>query len=160
MVFFITGSNFRLLVQPSPSLSQQPSSALRTLNPTSSALNQSSSAITRSTPAGAVLLNHSNESAIHRTRSNPTTIQSNNNISHQESNQPREDEQLQQLFPCRNPVNPHMRNIQSRLATYETGWPAERIQASSRELADSGLYYLGNYIIASFIKSGFKLNNS
>ena len=50
---------------------------------------------------------------------------------------------LQQLFPCLTPVNAHMRNIQSRLSTFEAGWPRSKVRVSPRELAESGMFYLG-----------------
>ena len=50
---------------------------------------------------------------------------------------------LQQLFPCNNPVNPHMRSIDARMATYEVGWNNDRVRATPRQLAESGMYYLG-----------------
>jgi len=52
-------------------------------------------------------------------------------------------EQLQQRYPCRHPINPHMRYLAGRLATYEVGWQASRVRASPRELATAGLYFLG-----------------
>ncbi|XP_076803086.1 uncharacterized protein LOC143447047 [Clavelina lepadiformis] len=50
------------------------------------------------------------------------------------------------LFPCSNPVNPHMRSKESRLQTFldhSSSWPAHRIRATPRQIANAGMYYLG-----------------
>ncbi|XP_076811411.1 baculoviral IAP repeat-containing protein 7-like isoform X2 [Clavelina lepadiformis] len=50
------------------------------------------------------------------------------------------------LFPCSNPVNPHMRSEESRLQTFldhSSSWPAHRIRATPRQIANAGMYYLG-----------------
>jgi len=48
-----------------------------------------------------------------------------------------------QIFSCSNPVNPHMRSLESRLSTFRSGWQASRVRASPKQLAESGLYFLG-----------------
>ncbi|CAK8686356.1 unnamed protein product [Clavelina lepadiformis] len=50
------------------------------------------------------------------------------------------------LFPCSNSVNPHMRSEESRLQTFldhSSSWPAHRIRATPRQIANAGMYYLG-----------------
>ncbi|CAK8695780.1 unnamed protein product [Clavelina lepadiformis] len=50
------------------------------------------------------------------------------------------------LFPCLNPVNPHMRSEESRVQTFldhSSSWPAHRIRATPRQIANAGMYYLG-----------------
>ncbi|XP_076799916.1 inhibitor of apoptosis protein-like isoform X1 [Clavelina lepadiformis] len=50
------------------------------------------------------------------------------------------------LFPCSNPVNPHMRSEESRLQTFldhSSSWPAHRIRATPRQISNAGMYYLG-----------------
>merc|ERR1712012_43027 len=46
-------------------------------------------------------------------------------------------------FPCNNPINPHMRNFEARLATFALGWPSSRVRASPDVLAQTGLFFLG-----------------
>jgi len=48
-----------------------------------------------------------------------------------------------QIFACSNPVNPHMRSLESRLSTYRSGWQASRVRATPKQLAETGLYFLG-----------------
>jgi len=50
---------------------------------------------------------------------------------------------LKQLFPCLDPVNPHMRDFEVRLATFEVGWPRSKTRASPKELAKSGMFCIG-----------------
>ncbi|CAK8686351.1 unnamed protein product [Clavelina lepadiformis] len=53
---------------------------------------------------------------------------------------------LTRLFPCSNPVNTHMRSEESRLQTFldhSSSWPAHRIRATPRQIANAGMYYLG-----------------
>ncbi|XP_076800003.1 baculoviral IAP repeat-containing protein 7-like isoform X9 [Clavelina lepadiformis] len=53
---------------------------------------------------------------------------------------------LTRLFPCSNPVNPHMMSEESRLQTFldhSSSWPAHRIRATPRQIANAGMYYLG-----------------
>ncbi|XP_076803142.1 baculoviral IAP repeat-containing protein 7-like [Clavelina lepadiformis] len=51
------------------------------------------------------------------------------------------------LFPCSNVsvLNPHMRSKESRLQTFLDflSWPAHRIRATPRQIANAGMYYLG-----------------
>jgi len=84
---------------------------------------QISSVLTPSIPAGVVLMSHGS----HQDRTN-----------NQDSLQ-----QRQITFPCRLPINPHMRSIEARIATFDAGWNTETLQASVRELAEAGLFYLG-----------------
>jgi len=49
-----------------------------------------------------------------------------------------------QIFTCSDPSNPHMRSVQSRLATFRSGWQASRVRTSPKQLAESGLFYLGD----------------
>jgi len=48
-----------------------------------------------------------------------------------------------QIFSCSNPVNPHMRSLESRVSTFRSRWQASRVRASPKQLAESGLYFLG-----------------
>ena len=55
-------------------------------------------------------------------------------------------EQLAQIFPCSNPVNPHMGSEAARLQTFRErshAWPAHRIAATPEQMSQAGLYYLG-----------------
>ena len=55
-------------------------------------------------------------------------------------------ERLAQLFPCSNPVNPHMRSEAAHLQTFRDRsdeWPAHRIAATPEQMSQAGLYYLG-----------------
>jgi len=55
-------------------------------------------------------------------------------------------EQVTQIFPCSNPVNPHMRSEATRLQTFRDRsdeWPSHRIAATPERMAQAGLYYLG-----------------
>jgi len=50
------------------------------------------------------------------------------------------------MFPCNNPVNPHMRRLHSRLNTFDehiSAWPQHRLAATPQDMATAGLYYLG-----------------
>lgn len=50
------------------------------------------------------------------------------------------------MFPCSNPVNPHMRDVTSRLQTFWKRlctWPAHHIAATPKDMSQAGLYYLG-----------------
>ena len=53
---------------------------------------------------------------------------------------------LHYMFPCNNPVNPHMRSLQSRLTTFDehiSAWPQHRLASTPQDMATAGLYYLG-----------------
>jgi len=53
---------------------------------------------------------------------------------------------LEIMFPCSNPVNPHMQNLQSRLSTFHERsnmWPQRHIAATPTDMSQAGLYYLG-----------------
>ena len=50
------------------------------------------------------------------------------------------------MFPCSNPVNPHIRTHTARLSTFQDNinkWPQERLAATPGDMAKAGLYYLG-----------------
>jgi len=81
-----------------------------------------------SIPAGQVLLNHVNNVTP------PPAPQAGGEMTPMN---------LAELFPCMNPVNPHMRSMEARLATFDVGWQSDRVRASPQLLADSGMYYLG-----------------
>ena len=54
--------------------------------------------------------------------------------------------ELIHMFPCSNPVNPHMRNVTARLQTFRERlhiWLAHRIAATPEQMSQAGLYYLG-----------------
>ncbi len=51
------------------------------------------------------------------------------------------------LYPCRYPCNPHMELREARLQTFldfASIWPAHRIDATPAQIADAGMYYLGD----------------
>jgi len=53
---------------------------------------------------------------------------------------------LKYMYPCNNPVNPHMRSLQSRLTTFDehiSAWPQHRLASTPQDMATAGLYYLG-----------------
>ncbi|CAK8679796.1 unnamed protein product [Clavelina lepadiformis] len=48
------------------------------------------------------------------------------------------------LFPCSNPVNPHMKSEKSRLQSFldhSSSWPAHRIRATPRQIGNAEMYY-------------------
>ncbi|CAK8695954.1 unnamed protein product [Clavelina lepadiformis] len=50
------------------------------------------------------------------------------------------------LFPCSNPANPHMMSEKTCLQTFfdhSSSWPAHRIRATPRQIANAGMCYLG-----------------
>jgi len=120
------GNRLRLFAQHTLSAPQQRrSSPLRT--------------VTRTPSSGS---SSSNPSPRHNHPSNHLSNQQSSSRSSSSTQQIIQSE-LRELFPCQHAINPHMRHLNSRLATYEVGWQASRVRASPRELADSGLYYLG-----------------
>ena len=55
-------------------------------------------------------------------------------------------EPLAHMFPCSNPVNPHMRSKTAGLQTFRDRadkWPAHRIAATPEQMSQAGLYYIG-----------------
>ena len=62
-------------------------------------------------------------------------------------------------FPCINPRNPAMRNLQDRLASFLGSWPDNILQASILQLAESGFYYLGISDKAKCFSCGGGLQN-
>jgi len=61
--------------------------------------------------------------------------------------------ELNQVFPCTNPVNPHMRNLETRLQTFRDRadiWPAHRIAATPEQMAQAGLCFLGKMLESFF----------
>ncbi|XP_039274671.2 baculoviral IAP repeat-containing protein 7-B-like [Styela clava] len=58
---------------------------------------------------------------------------------------PSEEEQryLAEHFPCRHPANPHMREYQFRLSTFDQNWP-NRIRATPEQIAKAGFFFLGD----------------
>ena len=55
--------------------------------------------------------------------------------------------QLQSIFPCQHPANPHMSSLGNRIQSFlqhmNTWVNSSRLQASIQELAAAGLYYIG-----------------
>nr|XP_026695044.1 baculoviral IAP repeat-containing protein 2-like isoform X2 [Ciona intestinalis] len=50
------------------------------------------------------------------------------------------------LFPCNDPLNPHMRSESARLQTYLDNirnWPSQQVLATPQQLSKAGLFYLG-----------------
>lgn len=54
---------------------------------------------------------------------------------------PEEQGRLAALYPLNSPMNPHMRQYQSRLQSF-ANWP-ERIRATKEQIAKAGFFYLG-----------------
>jgi len=53
---------------------------------------------------------------------------------------------LRELFPCENPVNPHMASQVRRLDTFKdhlASWQRNNIRATMYDMVEAGLYYLG-----------------
>ena len=50
---------------------------------------------------------------------------------------------LKQQFPCLYPVNPHMRNSEDRLLTFDDRWPKHKINATVPHIVEAGFYFLG-----------------
>lgn len=50
-------------------------------------------------------------------------------------------------YPCQYPSNPHMRNEDARLATFDQRWPSGAVRASPAEIAQAGFYFLGKWCI-------------
>jgi len=50
---------------------------------------------------------------------------------------------LRQNFPCRYPVNPHMREVSARRVTFDNGWPIDKVNASPVVISKAGFYFLG-----------------
>jgi len=51
-----------------------------------------------------------------------------------------------EMYPCMNPINPHMTTFEQRLQTFEenaVNWQRNNIRATMRDMANAGLYYLG-----------------
>ncbi|XP_078487989.1 baculoviral IAP repeat-containing protein 3-like [Ciona intestinalis] len=54
-----------------------------------------------------------------------------------------EQHQLAKMFPLKNPVNSSMKNMSSRLSTFER-WPRHKTVATPNQIAKSGFFYLGD----------------
>ena len=50
---------------------------------------------------------------------------------------------LQRLFPCLNPVNPHMKQLSDREQTFDSRWPRHKILAPTKHIAKAGFFFLG-----------------
>ena len=53
---------------------------------------------------------------------------------------------LREMFPCDNPYSPHLTSLDSRLQMFNDNslrWSQVRIRATSLQMAQAGLYYLG-----------------
>jgi len=53
---------------------------------------------------------------------------------------------LRVMFPCENPVNPHMASAAQRMQTFHDNldrWNGNNIRASATDMVEAGLYYLG-----------------
>ena len=53
---------------------------------------------------------------------------------------------LRHLFPCESPINPHMASVARRLETFTDhlgAWHRNNIRAIMSDMAEAGLYYLG-----------------
>jgi len=53
---------------------------------------------------------------------------------------------LREMFPCENPINPHMATHEQRLSTFRdhaVPWARNNIRATMQDMAEAGLYYLG-----------------
>nr|CAB3225573.1 ZF(RING)-14 zinc finger protein [Phallusia mammillata] len=60
---------------------------------------------------------------------------------------PSENEQrdLRNMFQCQFPVNPHMRNEDVRFETFDHRWNANNVDATPRQIARAGFFFLGEW---------------
>jgi len=74
-------------------------------------------------------------------------LQANWVSSYYDENQVEADEaptNLQNQYPCQDPINPHMRDERKRIASfYNKSWNRDFLQASPEELAKAGLFFTG-----------------
>nr|CAB3225580.1 ZF(RING)-14 zinc finger protein [Phallusia mammillata] len=72
------------------------------------------------------------------------TVPSSQHVFH-EPPDPSEDvaRDLRNMFQCNFAVNPHMRNEDTRLETYDHRWPTSQVNATPRQIAAAGFFYLG-----------------
>ena len=54
-------------------------------------------------------------------------------------------ENLKQQFPCEYPVNPHMKDFNARLQTFDQRWSSQKVNATPQHIAEAGFYFLGNF---------------
>lgn len=53
------------------------------------------------------------------------------------------------IYPCNNAVSAHMRQLESRLETFNNpNWPSHKIKATPRQIAIAGFFYLGTYYLS------------
>nr|XP_002130256.1 baculoviral IAP repeat-containing protein 7 isoform X1 [Ciona intestinalis] len=57
---------------------------------------------------------------------------------------PKEQEDLVKMFTLGAPMNPHMRSLDARVATFDRRWPARKVKASATHIAKAGFYFLGD----------------
>nr|CAB3225578.1 ZF(RING)-14 zinc finger protein [Phallusia mammillata] len=50
---------------------------------------------------------------------------------------------LRNMFQCQYPVSPHMRNEETRFETFDHRWPASQVNATPRQIARAGFFFLG-----------------
>uniref|UniRef100_F6ZZQ5 Baculoviral IAP repeat-containing protein 7 n=1 Tax=Ciona intestinalis TaxID=7719 RepID=F6ZZQ5_CIOIN len=55
-----------------------------------------------------------------------------------------EQEDLVKMFTLGAPMNPHMRSLDARVATFDRRWPARKVKASATHIAKAGFYFLGD----------------
>ena len=65
---------------------------------------------------------------------------------------PQELENLKRQFPCLCPVNPHMRNFEDRLQTFDHRWPKLKINPTPRHIAKAGFFFLGLLVVGLILK--------
>ena len=65
-----------------------------------------------------------------------------------------------ELFPCRSPLNSHIRSSDVDMQTFAKNWSVKG-QATPREMADAGFYYLddSNRVICFHCTGGLKTEN-
>ena len=56
---------------------------------------------------------------------------------------PEEVKTLERLFPCLQPINPHMLRAEDREKSFDERWPSHKVNASIRQIAKAGFYFLG-----------------
>ena len=59
-------------------------------------------------------------------------------------------ENLKRQFPCLNPVNPHMKDFNARLQTFDQRWPSQKVNATPQHIAKAGFYFLGKFYKTTF----------
>ena len=60
-------------------------------------------------------------------------------------------EALKRQFPCLYPVNPHMREKEARLETFDRRWPSQKINATPEHIVKAGFFFLGKSLLVESV---------